>query len=37
VGGVPEILPTDMISFADPDEDGNEMFNTEAFCSLITI
>ena len=22
VGGVPEILPEDMISFADPDEDG---------------
>ena len=23
VGGVPEILPADMISFADPDEDGS--------------
>lgn len=23
VGGVPEILPEDMISFANPDEDGN--------------
>lgn len=22
VGGVPEILPEDMISFAEPDEDG---------------
>lgn len=22
VGGVPEILPQDMISFAEPDEDG---------------
>jgi len=25
VGGVPEILPEDMISFANPDEDGNEL------------
>jgi phosphatidylinositol glycan class A protein len=23
VGGVPEILPEDMISFANPDEDGD--------------
>ena len=22
VGGVPEVLPSDMISFANPDEDG---------------
>lgn len=22
VGGVPEVLPTDMVSFANPDEDG---------------
>ena len=25
VGGVPEILPEDMISFAQPDEDGNSL------------
>jgi hypothetical protein len=25
VGGVPEILPEDMISFAHPDEDGNPL------------
>lgn len=25
VGGVPEILPEDMISFANPDEDGNKL------------
>jgi phosphatidylinositol N-acetylglucosaminyltransferase subunit A len=25
VGGVPEILPPDMISFADPDEDGKPL------------
>ena len=25
VGGVPEILPEDMISFAHPDEDGNTL------------
>lgn len=25
VGGVPEILPEDMISFANPDEDGNPL------------
>ena len=27
VGGVPEILPEDMISFAEPEEDGNSNFN----------
>ncbi len=26
VGGVPEILPEDMISFANPDEDGEYRF-----------
>jgi len=25
VGGVPEILPEDMISFAEPDEDGQSL------------
>ena len=30
VGGVPEILPADMISFADPDEDGKL-----AFCNVL--
>jgi phosphatidylinositol glycan class A protein len=26
VGGVPEILPEDMISFANPEEDGEHLF-----------
>ena len=26
VGGVPEILPEDMISFAEPEEDGRSVF-----------
>ena len=26
VGGVPEILPEDMISFAEPEEDGSSFF-----------
>ena len=26
VGGVPEILPEDMISFAEPEEDGSSIF-----------
>lgn len=28
VGGVPEILPNDMISFAEPEEDGERSFVT---------
>lgn len=32
VGGVPEILPEDMISFANPDEDGKYLDPTHFFC-----
>jgi phosphatidylinositol glycan class A protein len=32
VGGVPEILPEDMISFAEPDEDGTYIFSLQ--CSI---
>lgn len=27
VGGIPEILPEDMISFANPDEDGGPLYS----------
>lgn len=33
VGGVPEILPADMISFAEPEEDGSSFI----FYSLSTV
>ena len=33
VGGVPEILPEDMISFAEPEEDGSSFF-FRPLCSL---
>lgn len=33
VGGVPEVLPTDMISFANPDEDGECSFDQQRGCS----
>lgn len=28
VGGVPEILPKDMISFSNPDEDGKKRYSS---------
>jgi glycosyltransferase involved in cell wall biosynthesis len=31
VGGVPEILPEDMISFAEPEEDGNFIFYLNSY------
>jgi hypothetical protein len=34
VGGVPEILPEDMISFANPDEDGSPLGMNLFFRSL---
>lgn len=34
VGGVPEILPQDMISFANPDEDGETLKSTREGRSL---
>ena len=34
VGGVPEILPEDMISFANPDEDGGSHEMKHIFRSL---
>lgn len=30
VGGIPEILPEDMISFANPDEDGDPLNPTHS-------
>ena len=35
VGGVPEILPEDMISFAEPEEDGNSMFHFNHYIIII--
>jgi hypothetical protein len=35
VGGVPEILPEDMISFANPDEDGDPLMSNIPLLSLI--
>ena len=35
VGGVPEILPEDMISFAEPEEDGRSIFYIQCFVKLI--
>ena len=34
VGGVPEILPEDMISFAEPEEDGNFIFYLNCYVVL---
>lgn len=30
VGGVPEVLPQDLVSFANPDEDGAQFVNSES-------
>jgi glycosyltransferase involved in cell wall biosynthesis len=35
VGGIPEILPEDMISFAEPEEDGNFIFYFNLYVVLL--
>ena len=37
VGGVPEILPEDMISFANPDEDGEQELTVSAIVLWLTL
>lgn len=37
VGGVPEILPEDMISFAEPEEDGSSIFYFNHYVVLLNL
>ena len=37
VGGVPEILPEDMISFAEPEEDGSSIFYFNRYAVLLDL
>jgi glycosyltransferase involved in cell wall biosynthesis len=37
VGGVPEILPEDMISFANPEEDGDHILSRDSLEGIMLI